>query len=122
MPVALAAGDEAACGKGCVAVGRRRAAVGHSQGLAPRDAEDAARLRFFVIAQHMAVQIHGDVALDLQPLGDGDVVRQLHDAVRAGPDGGAEGVRRGGLCRRAPQRQMEGRFLLDVIVQQRAIL
>ena len=70
----------------------------------------------------MAVQVHGDVALDLQPLGDGDVIRQLHDIVRAGPDGGAEGVRRGGLCRRASQRQMEGRFLSDVIVRQRAAI
>ena len=80
-PVALAAGDEAACGELGIFMGRRRAAVGHSQGLAPRDAEDAARLRFFGIAQHIAVQIYRGLARDPQCAGDGHVLRQRIHAV-----------------------------------------
>ena len=93
-PVALAAGDEAACGELGIFMGRRRAAVGHSQGLAPRDAEDAARLRFFGIAQHIAVQIYRGLARDPQCAGDGHVLRQrIHAAAQAIGDIGSDVVR-----------------------------
>ena len=62
---------------------RLGAAVGQGQGLAPRDAEDAVRLRRLVIAQDVAVQIHGDVAGDLQPRRNGDVRRQPDHTVGA---------------------------------------
>ena len=61
---------------------RRRAAVGQGQGAVAGDAEDAARLRFFGIAQDVAVQIHGDIAGDLQPRRNGDVRRQEDPADR----------------------------------------
>ena len=51
----LAAGDEATGGEGLILMLLRRAAVGHGQGLAPRDAEDAVRGRRLVIAQDVAV-------------------------------------------------------------------
>ena len=78
----LAAGDEAACGQGRVRMFRRRAAVGQGQ-LARLDAEDAVRVRRLVIAQDVAVQIHGDIVLYLQPRRNGDVRRQPDHTVGA---------------------------------------
>ena len=79
----LAAGDEAACGQGLILMLRLGAAVGQGQGAVAGDAEDAARLRFFGIAQDVAVQIHGDIAGDLQPRRNGDVRRQPDHTVGA---------------------------------------
>ena len=79
----LAAGDEAACGQGRVRMFRRRAAVGQGQGAVAGDAEDAVRVRRLVIAQDVAVQIHGDIAGDLQPRRNGDVRRQPDHTVGA---------------------------------------
>ena len=81
IPVALAAGDEAACGQGCVAVGRRGGAVGQGQGAAAGDAEDAVGLCALVKAQDVAVQIYRGVACDPQRTGDGHVLRQRIHAV-----------------------------------------
>ena len=97
IPVALAAGDEAACGQVLTPMLRLGAAVGHSQGLAPRDVEDAVRVRRLVIAQDVAVQIHGDIVLDLQPRRNGDVRRQLHHIVGAVRQGGGQRRLRGSL-------------------------
>ena len=83
LRIALAAGDEAACGKGCVAVGRRGVAVVQRQGAAAGDAEDAVGLCALVKAQDVAVQIHGDIAGDLQPRRNGDVRRQPDHTVGA---------------------------------------
>ena len=95
IPVALAAGDEAACGKGCVAVGRRGGAVGQGQGAAAGDAEDAVRgFRRLVIPQDVAVQIYRGLARDPQRAGDGHVLRQrIHAAAQAVGDIGVDVVR-----------------------------
>ena len=63
-------------------MGRRGGAVGQGQ-LARLDAEDAVRVCRLVIAQDVAVQIHGDVAGDLQPRRNGDVRRQPDHTVGA---------------------------------------
>ena len=99
IPVSLAAGDETARGQSRILMLRLGAAVAQGQGMAPRDAEDAVRVRLFVIAQDIAVQVHGDIPLDVQPGVDGDVLRQLHDVARAGQCGG-QFLRRGDLRRR----------------------
>ena len=78
---------------------RLGAAVGQGQGAVALDAEDAVRVRLFVIAEDVAVQVHGDIPLDVQPGIDGDVLRQLHDVARAGQCGG-QFLRRGDLRRR----------------------
>ena len=94
IPVALAAGDEAACGQGCVAVGRRGGAVGQGQGAAAGDAEDAARLCRLVIPQDVAVQIYRGLARDPQRAGDGHVLRQrIHAVSQAVSDIGGDVVR-----------------------------
>ena len=80
MPVAPAAGDEAARRELGILMLRLRAAVAQCQ-LARRDAEDAARVCRLVIAQDMAVQIYRGVARDPQRAGDGHVLRQLICAI-----------------------------------------
>ena len=77
----LAAGDEAARRELGILMLRLRAAVAQCQGLARLDAEDAARVRRLVIAQDMAVQVHGGVTRDGQGAGDGHVLRQLICAI-----------------------------------------
>ena len=94
MPVAPAAGDEAARGQGLILMLRLRAAVGQGQGAAAGDAEDAVRLRFFGIAQDVAVQVHGGLARDPQCAGDGHVLRQrIHAAAQTFGDIGVDVVR-----------------------------
>ena len=79
-------------------MGRRRAAVGQGQGLAPpRDAEDAVRVCRLVIAQDVAVQVHGDIVLYLQPRRNGDVRRQPDHTIGAVRQGGGQVSRRADL-------------------------
>ena len=93
----LAAGDEAARRELGVFMGRLGAAVGQGQGAVAGDAEDAARLRFFGIAQDVAVQIYRDIAGDLQPRRNGDVRRQPDHTVGAVRQCGGQRRLRGGL-------------------------
>ena len=95
--VKAAAGDEAARRELGIFMGRRRAAVGQGQGLAPRDAEDAVRVCRLVIAQDVAVQVHGDIVLYLQPRRNGDVRRQPDHTVGAVRQGGGQVSRRADL-------------------------
>ena len=64
-------------------MGRRGVAVVQRQGAAAGDAEDAVGLCALVKAQDVAVQIHGDIAGDLQPRRNGDVRRQPDHTVGA---------------------------------------
>ena len=90
----LAAGDEAARRERRVGMGRRGVAVVQRQGAAAGDAEDAVRVRFFGIAQHIAIQIYRGLARDPQCAGDGHVLRQrIHAAAQAVSDIGGDVVR-----------------------------
>ena len=97
-----------------------RIAVLDSQLPAALDHNHAAFVHAFIL-QHMAVQVKGDGAVDGQGVADVNVLHQLNSFSFPHQSVG-HFLCRFDLCRRAPQRQLEGRFLLDVIVRQRVAI